>query len=129
PEAVAVIAGEERIRYGELDARADALAARLRAAGVGPETLVALCAERSIEWVVAMLAILKAGGAYVPLDPTYPRERLAFLLADTGAPVLLAQERVAAALPAGEARVILLDGPAEAVPAAPPPGETGGGHL
>ncbi len=114
PEAVAVTASAGRISYGELDARANALAARLRAAGVGAETLVALCAERSIEWVVAMLAILKAGGAYVPLDPSYPSDRLAFLLADTGAPVLLAQERLASTLPPSSARLILLDGPAEA---------------
>ncbi|MEO6195390.1 MAG: amino acid adenylation domain-containing protein, partial [Thermoanaerobaculia bacterium] len=113
PEALAVTAAGERITYGELEVRANTLAVRLRAAGVGPETLVALCAERSIGWVTAMLAILKAGGAYVPLDPTYPSERLAFLLADTGASVLLAQERLASRLPAAAARLVLLDGPAE----------------
>ncbi|MDP9122859.1 MAG: condensation domain-containing protein, partial [Acidobacteriota bacterium] len=112
PRAVAVIAPEGQITYGELEARASALCRRLRASRVGPETLVALCAERSIEMVVAVLAILKAGGAYVPLDPSYPRERLALLLADSGAPVLLTQERLAAALPpSGAVRVILLEGP------------------
>jgi amino acid adenylation domain-containing protein len=133
PEALAVTAAGGRITYGELDARANRLAARLRAAGVGPETLVALCAERSIEWVVAMLAILKAGGAYVPLDPSYPGERLAFLLADTGAPVLLAQERLAAMLPTAAARVILLDRPDDAAAPAVAPAsgrdEIGGDHL
>ncbi len=143
PAAVAVIdemaAEGGRVTYGELDARADTLARRLRAVGVGPETLVALCVERSIEMVVAMLAILKAGGAYVPLDPSYPSERLAFLLADTRAPVLLTQERLAALLPAaGGVRVILLDCPAEetsegseemAGEAAGTGFETGGDHL
>ena len=109
PDAVAVIAAGETITYGEVEARAEALARRLRAAGVGPETLVALAVERSLAMVVAALAILKAGGAYVPLDPSHPSERLAFLLADTAAPVLLTQESLAAALPAGRARRILLD--------------------
>src|SRR5262249_47858455 len=71
PQALAVVQGEERLTYGELDARANRLAHRLAALGVGPEVRVAICLERSLLRVVAVLAALKAGGAYVPLDPTY----------------------------------------------------------
>ncbi|MET0646274.1 MAG: condensation domain-containing protein, partial [Pyrinomonadaceae bacterium] len=89
PAAVAVEGGGERLSYGELDARAEALARRLRSLGVGPETRVGLFMERSAELVVAVLGVIKAGGAYVPLDPAYPHARLSFILADTQAPVLL----------------------------------------
>ncbi|MCU0490007.1 MAG: amino acid adenylation domain-containing protein [Chloroflexaceae bacterium] len=95
PDAVAVISGADQMRYGELDERANSLARRLRGLGVGPETLVGICAERSVEMMVGILAILKAGGAYVPLDPTYPAERLSFILHQTGAPVLLADQEIA----------------------------------
>jgi len=100
PSAVALISGEEgtgELTYGDLGAQADRLAHHLRALGVGPEVLVALCLERSPALIVSLLAILKAGGAYVPLDPGYPRERLDYLLADTGAPVLLTEQRLLAA--------------------------------
>jgi amino acid adenylation domain-containing protein len=107
PEAVAVVAGVSALSYAELDRRADRLAHRLAALGVGPETPVGLCLDRSLERVVATLAILKAGGAYVPLDPTYPAERLAFLLRDTGAPVVVTEERFRSMLPAGAALVCL----------------------
>jgi amino acid adenylation domain-containing protein len=89
PDAVAVEDGRRGLTYGELDARADRLARRLRALGVGPEVAVAFCLDRSIEAVETILAILKAGGAYVPLDPTYPAERLAWMIADSGARVLI----------------------------------------
>ncbi|HEV2733950.1 MAG TPA: amino acid adenylation domain-containing protein, partial [Longimicrobiaceae bacterium] len=92
PGAVAVVSGEERLTYAELDRRADRLARRLRALGVGPEVRVALCLERGLEMLVSLLAVLRAGGAYVPLDPAYPPERLRFLLEDSGARVLLARE-------------------------------------
>ena len=84
----------------ELDARANQLAHHLRALGVGPEIVVGLCVERSLEMVVGLIGILKAGGAYLPLDPDYPRERLAFMLADAGAPVLVTQSALLDGLPA-----------------------------
>jgi amino acid adenylation domain-containing protein len=119
PEAIALMFAGEALAYRELNRRANQLAHYLRALGVGPETLVGVCVERSLEMVIAVLATLKAGGAYVPLDPTYPRERLAFILQDTGLPVLLTQERLAAALPAHEARAVLLDPGREAWAGAP----------
>ncbi len=102
PEAVAVVFEEESLSYGALNARANRLAHHLRGLGVGPEVRVAICVERSLEMVVGLLGILKAGGAYVPLDPGYPAERLAYMLADCGAPVLLTQEELRGALPAPE---------------------------
>ena len=80
--------------YRELNSRANQLAHYLRELGVGPETLVGLCVERSLEMVIGLLGILKAGGAYVPLDPTYPRERLAFMLEDAQVSVLLTQAKL-----------------------------------
>ena len=109
-DAVAVVLGERSLSYGELDRRANRLAHHLRALGVGPEVVVGLCAERSLEMVVGLLGILKAGGAYLPLDPSYPRERLAFMLEDARVPVLLAQSALLDRLPANGARVVLLDG-------------------
>ncbi|HKV12758.1 MAG TPA: amino acid adenylation domain-containing protein [Thermoanaerobaculia bacterium] len=116
PRAVAVVCGEESLTYAELDRRAGRLAQRLRAMGVGPEVRVGLCAERSLEMVVGLLGVLKAGGAYVPLDPAYPQERLAFMLEDSGAPVVLAGASVLDRLPRGTTRVMALgeegeDGP------------------
>jgi amino acid adenylation domain-containing protein len=90
PAAVAVSDGQRSLSYAELDGRANALAGQLVTAGAGAEKPVAFCLERSIESVVAMLAALKAGAAYVPLDPTQPRSRLAFILRDSAAAVLLA---------------------------------------
>ncbi|MFP2934837.1 AMP-binding protein, partial [Pyxidicoccus sp. 3LG] len=91
PDALAVVSSTGSLTYAQLDARSGVLATHLRALGVRPGTLVALCMERSLEVPVALLGVLKAGGAYVPLDPAYPRERLAFMLQDTAAPVLLTQ--------------------------------------
>ncbi|HEU4556335.1 MAG TPA: amino acid adenylation domain-containing protein, partial [Longimicrobium sp.] len=102
PGAVAVIFEGAELTYGELDARANRLAHYLAGLGVGPETRVAICLERGPEMVVSVLAVLKAGGAYVPLDPAYPAERLAFMLADAAVPVLVTQESLHAALPAGD---------------------------
>ena len=80
-----------QLTYTELNRSANRLAQQLRSLGVGPNVMVAICIERSIEMVVGLLAIFKAGGAYVPLDPVYPKERLAFMLADMQPPVLLCQ--------------------------------------
>jgi amino acid adenylation domain-containing protein len=98
PAAVALRAGSRVLRYGELNARANQLARRLRARGVGPETAVAVCAERSIEMIVGLLAVLKAGGFYVPFDPTDPPDRLAYLVSQVGARLILAPEARAGAL-------------------------------
>ena len=91
PDATAVVHGDESLSYGALDRRANQLAHHLRALGVGPETVVGLCVERSPELIVGVLGILKAGGAYLPLDPSYPDDRLRFMLSDARAPVLVTQ--------------------------------------
>src|SRR6478672_5993336 len=109
PEADAVVFEDERLSYGELDARSSRLAHHLRGLGVGPEVVVGLCIERSLAMLVGLLGILKAGGAYLPLDPDYPPERLAFMLADAGAPVLLTRTALRAHLPAHDVRVVCLD--------------------
>ena len=95
PDRTAVIFEETRLTYGELDSRANQLANYLRKLGVGPETFVGLCVDRSIEMVIGILGIQKAGGAYVPLDPSYPKDRLAFILEDIDAKVLLTEEHLA----------------------------------
>ena len=100
PEQVAVVFEEEEISYGELNRRANQLAHRLRGLGVGPEVLVGVLLERSVEMVVGLLGILKAGGGYLPLDPSYPLERLSFMLEDAQAPVLLTQEQLLDSVPA-----------------------------
>src|SRR5262249_50885441 len=90
-QALAVGCGDERLTYRQLDQRARALAQRLKQSGVSRGSLVGLCAERSVDLAVAVLAIVKAGAAYVPLDPVYPPQRLAFMLADSGIEVLVCQ--------------------------------------
>jgi hypothetical protein len=130
PDRLAVVAADGPLTFRELDARANRLAHHLRAAGAGPEVPVALCLERSAEAVVALLAVWKAGAAYVPLDPTQPTERLAWLLDDTGAPLLVTDSRLAAALP-GEGdlpgvRTVRLDEEAEAIAARPASRPAGG---
>ncbi|MCP4661045.1 MAG: AMP-binding protein, partial [bacterium] len=115
PEAVALVAWrgsgrfDERLSYAELGRRASVLARELRWVGVGPEVAVGLCAERTPELVVGILAVLKAGGFYVPLDPGYPKERIAFMLEDAGVRVLLTREGLRSSLPEHRARVICLD--------------------
>ena len=109
PDAVAVVCDDHTLTYGQLNERANQLSHYLQGLGVGPEVLVGICVERSLEMVVGLLAILKAGGAYVPLDPSYPAERLRFMLADAGAPVLLTQQSLLSLLPAHHATVVCLD--------------------
>ena len=119
PDAIAVVHEDESLSYGELDARANQLAHYLRALGVGPEVVVGLCVERSPAMLVGLLGILKAGGAYLPLDPGYPAERLAFMLADAGAPVLVTQSALVDRLPAHGAYIVRLDADAAAIAAQP----------
>jgi natural product biosynthesis luciferase-like monooxygenase protein len=109
PNAVAVVFRGASLSYAELNQRANRVAQQLRSAGVGPEVLVGICVERSLDLMVGLLGILKAGGAYVPLDPVYPRERLAIMLEDSKAPVLLSQRRLANKLPQSEAQVLFVD--------------------
>ena len=121
PAATAVVQGgppgEERLTYGELDQRSSRLAHRLAALGVRAEVRVAICLPRSIHRIVAALAVLRAGGAYVPLDPTYPAGRLAFMLEDCGAPVLVVSPATAGRLP-GRSGVTFVDAESESLPGA-----------
>ena len=109
PDAVAVLAEGNRLTYRELDQRANQLAHYLRKRGVGPEVIVGICLERSIEMVVALMGILKAGGAYLPLDLSYPGERLGLMLQDAGVKNLLTQQRLLDRLPACSFAVTCLD--------------------
>ena len=109
PGAIALTCEDRNMSYGELNARANRLARRLRALGIGPESPVGLYVDRSIEMVVGLLGVLKAGGVYVPLDTAYPAERLAFLLADSKVPVLLTRSHLLDKLPAHGAETIDLD--------------------
>jgi amino acid adenylation domain-containing protein len=110
PDAPAVIFGGESLTYRELNSRANQLARHLNQMGVGLESRVGVCMERSLEMVIALYGIIKSGAAYVPMDPTYPRDRLAFMLEDAQTPVLLTQAKLASTLPAHKAQVICLDG-------------------
>ena len=109
PDAVAVVFEDQALTYQELNIRANQLAHHLQALGVGPEVLVGIYVERSLEMVVGLLGILKAGGAYVPLDPAYPQERLTFILRDAQVPVLLTQQRLIAGLIEHQTQVVCLD--------------------
>jgi amino acid adenylation domain-containing protein len=109
PAAIAVTFEDEQITYYELNRRANQLAQFLIKQGVGPEVLVGICVERSLEMVIGLLGILKAGGAYVPLDPAFPKERLAFMIEDANVPVLLTQQKLSADLPTHQARLVCLD--------------------
>jgi amino acid adenylation domain-containing protein len=109
PDAVAVVFEREKLSYRELDRRANRLAHRLQECGVGPEILVGVFMERSLEMVVSLYAVLKAGGAYVPLDPEYPPERIGAMLEDARPRVLLTQQRFRDELPAGDSESICVD--------------------
>ncbi|WP_167315644.1 non-ribosomal peptide synthetase [Nostoc punctiforme] len=122
PDAIAVIFEDQQLTYRELNQRANQLAHYLRSAklsrsnslGVGPEVLVGIFMDRSIDMVVSILGILKAGGAYVPLDPTYPKERLAFMLSDAQVSVLLTEDKFLEGLPEHQAQVVCLNQNSEA---------------
>ncbi|HID30971.1 MAG TPA: non-ribosomal peptide synthetase, partial [Desulfobacterales bacterium] len=109
PDAVAVVFEDKRLSYRELNQQANQLAHYLQKLGVGPEVLVGICVERSLEMVVGVLGILKAGGAHVPLDPTYPKSRLAFMLKDARPSVLITQSHLVESLPEHRALVVCLD--------------------
>jgi len=118
PRAIAVRQESTQLTYAELGRRAGRLARHLRRMGVGPEVPVAICIERSVAMVVALFGVLEAGGCYVPLDPTYPADRLEFMLADSGARVLVTTRRLAASAPSSGAEVVCIDALEEAAEAA-----------
>jgi amino acid adenylation domain-containing protein len=109
PNATAVVFGRESLTYGELDRRSNQLASHLIRLGASPDSLVAICLERSLEMVVGLLGILKAGAAYVPLDPAYPRDRIAFMLENAEVPLLLTQAQLLESLPAAASKTVLID--------------------
>jgi aspartate racemase len=109
PAAVAVVFADREITYAELNRKANRLARYLQRQGVGPEVVVGLATERSIEMIVGLLAVLKAGGAYMPLDPSYPHERLLFMIEQTNVKLILTQKHLLAHLPASQAKLIPLD--------------------
>lgn len=109
PDAIAMVCGDEQLTYRELDMRANQLAQCLQSFKVGPEVLVGVCMEVSLDMVTALLGVLKAGGAYVPLDPDYPKDRLTFMLEDARSPVLLTQQKFADMFPGTQASVVYLD--------------------
>src|SRR6516165_5093175 len=109
PVASAAVLDEAAISYNVLNRKANRIAHRLSRLGVGPEVPVVISVERSLDMLAGVLGILKAGGAYVPLDPLYPRDRLAFVLSDTRAPVVVTQTYLREALPRSEIAVVCLD--------------------
>src|SRR5712675_517776 len=109
PERAALVFEEQRLSYAELDLRAGRLASWLQGQGAGPEVLVGLIMERSLEMMVGMLAILKAGAAYLPIDADFPEARVKFILEDSGAKLLLTQASVLPRLPQGAAQALCVD--------------------
>jgi amino acid adenylation domain-containing protein/non-ribosomal peptide synthase protein (TIGR01720 family) len=115
PSRIAVVYEDQQLTYIELNARANRLAHYLQQLGVGPEVLVGICVERSIEMIIGILGILKAGGAYLPLDPAYPKDRLSFMLDDSLAPVLITRQQTIDSLPTFLSLVVCLDDDWEAI--------------
>jgi amino acid adenylation domain-containing protein len=109
PQAAALVFGDQQLSYGQLEERSNQLAHHLVSLGVGPDVIVGLCVERSLEMVVGLLGILKAGGAYLPLDPQYPAQRLAHMLQDAQVPVLLTHSGLLNQLPETSATRVCLD--------------------
>src|SRR5579875_1783461 len=110
PDAIAIICGNESLSYGALDREADRLAHHLRGLGIRTEDVVAVFVDRSPQLIVSLLAILKAGAAYLPLDATYPKERIAYMLEDSGASLVLTEERFLPTLPERHGKTVALDG-------------------
>src|SRR5262249_30329138 len=108
PNAQVLGCGKTRLTYSQLLARADAVARKLRTLGIGPESLVGICLDRCWQMVPGILGTLKAGGAYVPMDPAYPKDRIAFMLSDAKAGVLLTQRKRLASLPKTDSQIICL---------------------
>ena len=109
PDAVAVVFEDQRLTYQELNRRANQLAHYLQNLGVGPEVLVGICVEHSLEMMIGILGIWKAGGAYLPLDPAYPKQRLAAIMEDSRASVLLTQRRILDRHPRHKTQMVYLD--------------------
>ena len=130
PDAIGAVFSGQRITYGELEERANRLAHELRTLGVGPDALVGIGCEKSLEMVVGLLGIAKAGGAYVPLDPAYPAERIDYMLRDSRVEVLLTQRHLADSLPDTGSRILFLDeADLEHQPATRPDAVAGDQHL
>ena len=109
PDATAVVYESQSLSYRELDERANQLAHHLNGLGIGPDKLVGVYLERSIEMMVGIMGVLKAGGAYVPLDPTYPSERIAYMIEDSKVSVVLTQQRLLDSLSTSDANVVVVD--------------------
>jgi len=132
PDATAIVFEQGQLSYRDLNQRANQLAHHLIALGVGPEILVGICLERSLEMVIGLLGILKAGSAYLPLDPAYPKERLAFMLEDGAVPLLITQSRLTGELAQQDVKFVCLDREREAIarwPDANPPTRAGPNNL
>ncbi|TDD95358.1 non-ribosomal peptide synthetase [Actinomadura rubrisoli] len=109
PDALAIVSGPDSITYGELERRSNGLARHLVRRGIGPDDLVGVYAERSISWIVALLAVWKAGGAYLPLDPVHPPDRIGLMFANSRPPVVLVQDHLASRVPAAAEQIISLE--------------------
>jgi amino acid adenylation domain-containing protein len=132
PDALALIAGNQRLTYRQLNERANQIAHQLRSMGVGPNTLVAICLPRTERLLVAIMGVLKSGGAYVPLDPNYPRNRLAGILEDSEASVLLTEQRLMELTPSLPPNVVCFDRDAAQIalqPTTDPPQRSGPSDL
>src|ERR1043166_4847889 len=109
PDAIALVCKDERLTFGELNARANQLARHLQKLGVAHESIVGICIDRSVEMAIAIIATLKAGAAYLPLDPEYPQERLAFMVEDAQPALVLSKAGLVERLSGSQTRLVLLD--------------------